>query len=166
MSGLIASLLLRLLFQVLETACGNVLTRVARLLTTFLLVASALIVTLVPHACVHDTAFTTLRCPYGLACISSTSAFGRNLIVIGGVFLLENTGTLVLDSLRLSLLVILLLRPFLIVVLALVLVVLGGCNLVALLLDPVRLLALVAWSLNFSLATHTTQFLVALDEVV
>ena len=88
------------------------------------------------------------------------------MVVIVGVLLLEFISTSALNPLWLSLLVVLLLRPFLIVTRSLVLVVFFGVNLVTLLLHPIGLLALVALCLIFTLATHTAEFFVTLDEIV
>lgn len=146
------------MLQILQTALGDILARVA----TSLLLS---ILALVSHTGVHDAAFASLS-PHNLTSVGVvTASFVVLLSGVSCILLLENACTSALDPRGLPLLVIALLRHFLIL-LALVLVLFRRGDLIALLLHSVGLLTLVAWSLLFTLAGHTAEFLVALDKVI
>jgi len=70
---IVSSLFERLLLQILQSALGDGLARVALRGCFLLEAASSLLPTLVPHARVHNTAFATLSCPHHRARILASS---------------------------------------------------------------------------------------------
>jgi len=70
---IVSSLFERLLLQILQSALGDGLARVALRGCFLWEAASSLLPTLVPHARVHNTAFATLSCPHHRARILASS---------------------------------------------------------------------------------------------